>query len=183
MHGLDACIGDGTLPCTGPEIRDRHIGASCAQGICDGISAVVVGGEHDPAADQYVVAREIAECGVRQHDAGPIIVGEDQRTFDCPGRKHDLLGADAPLRIGLTGAALPQRNEVVVINAVSGGIREHAVAIRLEIGADSGSPLRACPAIDLRTTRQQRTTDDLLIVDQHHRLSFSCSLARCMKAG
>ena len=60
------------------------------------VGAVVVGEQHGAPAGQHAVAVDIGGGRRGEHDAGPVVVGEDQRPLDRAGRQHDLPGADLP---------------------------------------------------------------------------------------
>jgi hypothetical protein len=60
------------------------------------VGAVVVRHDRDAAARLHGVAVEIGPRRRGQHSAGPVVVGEDQRTLDGPGGEHDLGGAHLP---------------------------------------------------------------------------------------
>ena len=82
---LDAGIDDGLdLHAGFGQIERRRIGA------------VIVGEHYALCTRSHAVAVDIALRRPGQHDAGPVVVGEDQGPFQRAGRQHDLSGAYLP---------------------------------------------------------------------------------------
>ncbi len=60
------------------------------------IGAVMRGDDHGPTARPDTVAMEKNARRVGQHDAGPVIVGKDERALDGARRQNHMAGADLP---------------------------------------------------------------------------------------
>ena len=107
------------------QVDHRHVtrtGRLCIQRRL--VGRVVVGEDHDLAARQNGEPVDIGAQRRCQHDAGTVIVRENQRAFDRALRQNDPLGADLPepltgravvvLRAQMVGHPL-QRSQVVVV--------------------------------------------------------------------
>ena len=60
------------------------------------IGAVIVGGDDRAPSSQNAEPHRIGPGGRGQHDAGPVIVGKDQRPLKGAGGEHDAPGANLP---------------------------------------------------------------------------------------
>ena len=108
-----------------------HGGAPGQQVFDQGVGGIVRGGHHDLLADLDAVAVQVRAGGGGQHDAGAVVVLEDQRAFVRAGGQHDLCGADVPdafaghpgtqLAGQVVGAALDCQDVVGVVAAEGGG--------------------------------------------------------------
>ena len=75
------------------------------------VGVVVVGKDNSLASDQNAETIEIGSCRSGKMNPGPVVVRENQGSFDCAGRHHDLLGADQPEALANT-PAFPERQVV-----------------------------------------------------------------------
>ena len=73
---------------------DRDAGLGEILGRAEGV--VVVGEDHRAPARRDTVAIHIGAHGAGQHDAGPVVIAEDDRPLDRARRQHRALGHDAP---------------------------------------------------------------------------------------
>ena len=126
------------------EVDERHRRAGGLQVERGAIRAVVVGQHHRAAARAHGVAVEVAAHRARQHDAGPVVLGEHQRPLERAGRQHHLARAHFPealagqVRRGapeVVGDALEQGQIVVVVVGECGRAGQHAVSGRLASSA------------------------------------------------
>ena len=60
------------------------------------ISLVVNSCNHGTLKDPHTMQRHVSGRCMGQHDAGPVVVGEDQRSLKGTRRQDDLIGADMP---------------------------------------------------------------------------------------
>ncbi len=100
------------------------------------VGAVVVGQHDRAAAGAHGVAVEVAAHRARQHDAGPVVLGEHQRPLERAGREHHLARAHLPQALAgqvsgrgrpeVVGHALEQAEIVVVVVGEGGGAGQHA---------------------------------------------------------
>jgi hypothetical protein len=145
------------------------------------IGIVIVG--EDDAGDPGCYAVALDECTRRgaQHDPRPVIVGEGDRPFDCPGREDDLSRPDLPqavarhalvekLRI-MVGHALAQHEIIVMPVANRGGAGEHMYIRRLgKAGGYCRDPGELAFAVDGRAAEvRQSAKPGMLIADNDPR--------------
>ena len=126
------------------------------------------------------VAAEVGAHGRGEHDAGAVVVGEDQRTVVGAGGEHDLTGADVPdlLAHSVTAGggngvgAIFEGDEVVrVVAAEDRGARDIGEFFVLGESGDGGlDPLQGVDAVDGlgrgRSRRQQRAAGQRLVVEE-----------------
>ena len=87
----------GRLAGLGARVDDRRDdGARGSQCGRDRIGIVVVGEQHGAASRQDRVAVQIGLNRPRQHDAGPVVAGEDERPLQRPSRQHHPPRPDMP---------------------------------------------------------------------------------------
>ncbi len=136
--------------------RDAGIG-----GIRSGlIGRRAAGGKDDPAARRDSIAVDEGAYALGEHDAGAIIVGENQRALMAACRQHHLLRADLPQALArqiggrvfqVIGDALGEGDVVMVVVAEGGGAREERdVAARGEQGDRLSELAPRGSAADLR---------------------------------
>ena len=90
-------LGEMLLRHLGAEIDDRRDLAAGARHVERRVPAGIVVGEDDDAfARQHAVAVHVGAHRAGEHDAGPVVLVEDQRPLDRAGGEHDLLRAHAP---------------------------------------------------------------------------------------
>ena len=87
---------------------------------------VIVGGENQAPRGNKCVAMQVRACGAGEHDAGPVVVLEDDRSLERPGGEHDAPGPHMPEALLAQGAAVMGRE------MGSNTLREnHSVLIQL----------------------------------------------------
>jgi hypothetical protein len=106
-------------------VDDRDLGTGTRERTGDRIGGIIVRAHHDATARQDPPAHQIGLSRLRRHDARPVIVREDERPFDRPGREDDLTGADIMQPIWrparrLDRAALDDADQAVVVDAKGG---------------------------------------------------------------
>ena len=72
-----------------------HLGTAARELRSTQPAAVIVGGHHHLLTQSHRPTVQVGLCCRCKHDAGPVVVGEDQRSFQRAGGKHDGAGADA----------------------------------------------------------------------------------------
>ena len=60
------------------------------------IGAFMAGNDHRPGSRFDAEPVQIRTGGTRQHDAGAVVAGEDQRPLDCAGGEYDLASPNMP---------------------------------------------------------------------------------------
>ncbi len=153
---------------SGREIDDLNLGASLGEGLGNGVGAVVVGRDRDPPADHHGEAAEVDERRVGRHDAGTVVVGNDQGPLDRAGGDHDPLRADAPERVWRGSASLPGADEVVIVDSERGRRSQHAPAVRLDRGANAFGPLPPIVPVDDAAAMRELAADVGVVFDQDH---------------
>ena len=138
------------------------------------VTAVVVRDQHKPFAGRDAIAAHIAGHGRRQHDTGEVVVREDERTFDRPGRQHDLPGTHAMQTLSqlgsrgrqpMVGATLQHRQEVVVVEADDGASRQHGDVFEgTQFAHGVGHPFRSRATVDSQRRAQQTAAKRILFV-------------------
>ena len=107
----------------------RNAGSRCLQAGHDRGSAGLVTDDYRLLARLDAVHVDEAQHGAAQHDAGEVVVLEDERRFVGPGGDDDLCGAQLhePLpHGGLRGTILLDNAEqVALVEAEAGRGREH----------------------------------------------------------
>ena len=88
------------LPNRGPYVVSRidhcsNVEATRAQSRRRGIQAVVAAEQDGGFAGVHPISREQVFRGADQHDAGPIVIGKDDRLLRSAGRDPQSLGANA----------------------------------------------------------------------------------------
>ena len=109
---------------------------------------VVVGEDHRAAARRDTEAIEVGAHGAGQHDAGPVVVAEDDRPLDGARRQHGALGHDASTAAGAAACAGGVGN--MIVDALERGIGA-AVVDALHGGAAQDAALGQ--ALELRLCR------------------------------
>ena len=79
-------------------------------------------GLQPPETGGHAVGIAVRRGGAREHDPGPVVVGEDRRPLERAGREHDPLRADLPE----PPAALDGEHVVAVVDRDHGRPLEHA---------------------------------------------------------
>ena len=74
--------------------HDLHAGRREDSG--DPVGRAVVREDDGSLAWRDPVALHVGGCGAREHDPGPVVVGEDDGSFGCAGGDHDPPGPDVP---------------------------------------------------------------------------------------
>ena len=159
----------------GPQIREGHGDARHRQVEGRAIGGVVVGGDHGAAGGRHGEAMEVGSHRRGQHDAGPVVVGEDERPLGSTRRQHDGAGAerdDDLARFALGGIGpemappLHQRHRIAVIEAERGGAKPDRDIV------ECAQLPQACGAPGLEGSgerlRQQAAAGQRILLDQHH---------------
>src|SRR4029079_1889296 len=60
------------------------------------VSLIVDGSNYSTLENSYTVFSNIGGCCMREHDTGPVVVGENQRPLKGTWCKHNLIGTDMP---------------------------------------------------------------------------------------
>src|SRR5580704_7717278 len=60
------------------------------------VSLVVDSNNHGMTENPHTMNRNIGRGRMREHDAGPVVICEDQRTLERTGCQHDPVGTDMP---------------------------------------------------------------------------------------
>ena len=106
-----------------PVVDDRHEQAVRLRVERRLVRRCPVGRDHDVAPRRHRVAVHVAAKRVRQHDPGPVVVGEYQRPFMRAGRNDHLAGTDLPKPLSrlagrrlakMVGQPLAERDVIVV---------------------------------------------------------------------
>jgi hypothetical protein len=152
--------------------------------------------DHDPAARRDAVAVDEDAQALGQHDARPVVVGEDERALVRAGGEDDLAGAHLPeplagqivRRAGpaeMVGDALHQGDVVVIVVAEGGGARQDDDGLEpVELGQRLGEPFLSRLTIDLgRYVVQERAARLGLLVGEHHPLAGARGGERRGEAG
>ena len=132
IHDLEAPFPRLRAPPAGrPGIHDGfYLCARVLQVECRPVGAVVVGEDHGPGSGKDRIAVDVFRDPGGQHDAGPVVVAEDQGPLDGARGQHHLLGADPPepltraagrFRGQVIRPSLQGQQEVVLVVACHGG--------------------------------------------------------------
>jgi len=149
--------------------RHRDAGGSQMRG--QRIGAVVVGEDDGVPSRRHPIAVEVRTHGAGQHDAGAIIVGEDERPFVRAGGDHNIPGANLPEALSLS-AALGAQNQVLIV--IAEGCRAGEAAY-LRHGGELGNG-RPSPGVVLGV--EQPAAELLLLVHQDHAVPSPSRLER-----
>ena len=81
----------------GPDVDDgSHVDSRVDEVERGAVRAVVVREHDDPTARGYSIAVHVGRCRRREHDAGAVVVSEDQWALDGARRQDDLPRSDSP---------------------------------------------------------------------------------------
>ena len=153
------------------------------------ISRVVGGGDDDTRAGFDAVAVEVGGGGAGEHDAGPIVVGKDERSLDRAGGEHHLLRPHLPqplarqARIGIgevIGQPLDQPEEIVREIAESGRADELADAAPVQGLGRFPDPALADLVVDggVAAVEERPAKLRLLVAEDHAKACFGCGAGR-----
>ena len=131
------------------------------------IGGIVAGGEHHLAARHHRVATQVLERCVGQHDAGTVVVTEQQRPLDRAGREHERAGTHLPDAAAVT-AAFMQHRGVVVVETDRRRLRQHAGTARRQRCAEVLRPARTRHTVDDGVAPQQGAADARALLDEQH---------------
>ncbi len=156
------------------------------------IGAIVAGEQHGAAAGQHGVAVQIAAHRARQHDPGPVVVGEHQRPLERAGRQHHLLGPYLPeplagqmrgrCRSEMVGDPLDQAQIVVVVVGECRGPGQDAkFGQRLQLGRHLREPGGTRMTHGLIEQRAAKL--GLLLGQEHARAAPPRRERRCQASG
>ena len=141
------------------------------------VGSVIVGKQDGAAPRLRGIAVDVGARRVGQHDAGPVVAGEDQGALDGTGSQHHLFGADAPqalarqvsgaVRAQMVGDALQRRQEIMVVVAEDRGARQTPHLVHgVQSGGGLGGPVHGRGAVDLVMAGQQGAAELVLLVGQ-----------------
>ena len=154
---------------------DRHPGPIQRGGGVVGI--VIVGEQHGAGSRRDGIAVDIGLDRARQHHAGAIVAGEDERPLQCASREHDSAGADMPQPLarqsGRRRGTEPLadtfgRNQVIVVVMPEHRRARQQADLRhcLQLGDRGGGPGGALAIADPVRAAQQRAAEERLAVGE-----------------
>ena len=155
-----------------------HVDAGASQ-IDRRAVGVIVGGEHDELVGYETEAMQEAAHAGSEHDARPIVVGEDQRALGGASGDDELVRADLPhtthgaaaaLLLGqVLGDALHQRHGtlITVVEGGRAGENRH-VGVGAQARLDVGHPVRSRLVVDQLFATEQCATEVRMIINEDH---------------
>ncbi len=161
---------------------DHHAGAAEVSG--KGVGAVIGGADDHALPGGHGVAVQVAADGGGEHDAGPVVVLEHQRTFVGTGGQYNLARTDVPDTLAgdsrrrgrgqVVGTVLDGDDIVGVVGAEGrGAVQDGGLGAGNEFGFHVRHPLQGRLALDgLGQVRccgagQERASQLRLVVQQH----------------
>ena len=144
-----------------------------------GVGAVIGREHHRALPDQDAVPVEVGVRRIREHDAGPVVVGEYDRTLVRTGREDDLLSSNTPNTVARPDAGLARAKvvgapfdgqyvAVVVAPERRRALQDAHLGMGLEAGHDALHPTARRPPIEQFGTAQQAAAGLGLLVDEDH---------------
>ena len=140
------------------QIDDRHVEARCPEIRRSRVGGSARCGDHRTPSRRHAVAIDEHAQALGQHDAGTIVVGEDERALVRARRQHDLGGAHLPQTLArqvgvrlrqMVGHPLHQADVVVIVVAEGRRARQQGdVVARAESGKRVGEPRPGRFAVD-----------------------------------
>ncbi len=138
------------------------------------IGGIMSGVDTDIVAHGDAVMVQIGAGGRSQHDARPVIVGEDHVALDRTGRQHDLFGADLPKALArlmfgrrreMIGDAFGERDKIVVVITKGGRARQNPhIGQGLQLGKNLLRPFITGQTVDDRAGIETQGSADVRIL-------------------
>src|SRR5207248_7501860 len=119
---------------------------------------------------------DVSPGGAGEHDAGPVVVCEDQWPFVRPGGEDDAFGTDLPEAAAVIQALRDQDEVLLVVAEGACASQEPNVRGGLEFGDAVGEPVIPAGA-------QQPTTKLGLLIDEDHAVAGLRGIERGRDAG
>ena len=144
----------------------RHIQTRLFQSNRRAIGVIVVGDNNRAVARGHAIINHIVTHSRGQHDARYIVARKRERTFNRTGRRHNLLGADAPQTMTRTIAQrrmiahtfIAQHIAVVINPCPHHAGADGDVVHGLQLGQQLGNVVRDRRAIDFTTINRRTAT-------------------------
>ncbi len=174
LRRLRTGVDDGVDPNPGVVQVDRR-----------GVGAVVRGEYHHLFADLDSVPVQVGARRSGQHDAGTVVVAEDDWAFMGAGGDHDVAGPYPPdplaaqrggrVAAEVVGAALERQHEsVVVVAERRGALQVQHIGIAGQFAHRGRHPVEGRRAVDGVGAAKQRATGFALFVDDDHACTGAC---------